>query len=183
MSGLRASSERRSPPKPESTVHLVTQLDTNFEDGGPAKRFHVELFIVHPTLDPAEISTALGLEAHFAHRVGDPRKTPKGGSLAGNYKDTRWRLCVERSTTDQWFTAEVTSLLDRLEPHKAFFANLRRTGGKAGLIIQFLGDGYLSDEIPHAALVKLVELGLGLGIECFVDPQSSAQVLFDKYPF
>ena len=152
----------------------MTQQETDFEDDGPAKRFHVELFIVHPTLDPAEISTALGLEAHFAQRVGDPRKTPNGEPLAGNYRDTRWRHCVERSTTGQWFAAEVTSLLDRLEPHKAFFASLRPTGGKASLIIQFLGDGYLSDEIPHAALVKLVELGLGLGIECFVDPQSGA---------
>jgi len=172
MSGLRAGSERRSPPKRESTVRLVTQQETDFEDDGPAKRFHVELFIVHPTLDPTEISTALGLEAHFAHRVGDPRKTSKGQPLAGNYKDTRWRHCMECSTKDQWFAAEVTSLLDRLEPHKAFFANLRQTGGEASLIVQFLGDGYLSDEIPHAALVKLVALGLGLGIECFVDPQS-----------
>jgi hypothetical protein len=79
---------------------------------------------------------------------------------------------MECSTTDQWFAAEVNSLLDRLEPHKAFFANLRQTGGNASLVVQLLGDGYLSDEIRHAALVKLVELGLGLGIECFVDPQS-----------
>jgi hypothetical protein len=172
MSGLRAGSEQRSPPKRESTVHLVTQQDTRFEDEGPAKRFHIELFIVHPTLDPTEISTALGLEAHFAQRVGDPRKTPQGRPLAGNYKETRWRHCIERSTKDQWFAAEVTSLLDRLEPHKAFFAYLRQTGGQASLIVQFLGDGYLSDEIPHVALVKLVELGLGLGIESFVDPQS-----------
>lgn len=172
MSGLRQALSRGLRQKRESTVRLVTQQDTDFEDEGPAKRFHVELFIVHPTLDPAEISTALGLEAHRAQRVGDLRKTPKGRPLAGNYRDTRWRHCVECSTTDQWFAAEVTSLLDRLEPHKAFFANLRSTGGEAMLIIQFLGDGYLSDEIPHATLVKLVELGLGLGIECYVDPQS-----------
>jgi hypothetical protein len=149
----------------------VTQQDTDLEHKGPAKRFHIELFIVHPTLDPAEISAALGLESHFAQRVGDPRKTPNARPLAGSYRDTRWRHCVECSTTDQWFAAEVMSLLDRLEPHKAFFANLRPTGGEASLIIQFLGDGYLSDEIPHATLVKLVELGLGIGIECFVDSQ------------
>jgi hypothetical protein len=151
----------------------VTHQETDFKnENGPARRFHVELFIVHPTWDPAEISTALGLEARVAHRVGDPRKTPKGTSLAGNYGDTRWRHCVECSTTDQWFAAEVATLLDRLEPHEAFFAKLRSTGGEAILIIQFLADGYLSDVIPHAALVKLVELGLGLGVECYVDPQS-----------
>lgn len=43
-----------------------------------SKRFDVELFIVHPTMDPEEISTALGLDAEFAHRVGDPRKKARG---------------------------------------------------------------------------------------------------------
>lgn len=151
----------------------MTQQDLIDSDlDGVPRRFHVELLIVHPTFVPADISAALGLEADGAHRVGDPRKTPKGTPLSGNYWDTRWRYCVECSVRDQWYATEVTKLVNRLEPHKAFFANLRSTGGKACVIIQFLGDGYLSDEIPHATLAKLVELGLDLGIECYVDPQS-----------
>ena len=151
----------------------MTQQDpTDFEEAGAARRFHVELFIVHPSFDPADIGTTLGLDAHFAHRVGDPRKTPNGRPLAGNYRDTRWRHCVECSVTDQWFAAEVTRLLDRLEPHGAFFADLKSTGGEACIIIQFLGDGYLSDEIPLSTLARMVELGLSLDIECFADPQS-----------
>jgi hypothetical protein len=54
-------------------------------DEGPSRRVDVELFIVHPTMSPAEITAALGIEAHFAHRVGDPRKTPKGLPLEGQY--------------------------------------------------------------------------------------------------
>jgi hypothetical protein len=131
------------------------------------QRFHVELLIKHPALDPADISATLGLEAHHAHRVGDHRKTPKGTPLSGNYQDTRWRYCVECSVPDQWYAAEVTRLLERLEPHKAFFTNLKSTGGNACVIIQFFGDGYFSDEIPHASLAKLVELGLDLAIECY----------------
>lgn len=145
----------------------MTQQDSTDSAGEGARRFHVELFIVHPTLDPADISTALGLEAHFAHRVGDPRRTPKGTPLSGNYPDTRWRHCVECNVTDQWYASEVTRLLDSLEPHKAFFADLKSTGGKACVIIQFFGDGYLSDEIPRATLAKLVELELALAIECY----------------
>jgi hypothetical protein len=146
-------------------------LDSDLE--GVPRRFHVELLIVHPTFVPADISAALGLEADSAHRVGDPRKTPKGTPLSGNYPDTRWRYCVECSVRDQWYAAEVTKLLDRLEPHKAFFADLRSTGGKACIIIQFL-DGYLSDAIPLGALAKMVELGLDLGIESYgtvLEPQ------------
>ncbi|WP_433995663.1 DUF4279 domain-containing protein [Bradyrhizobium tropiciagri] len=123
-------------------------------------------------MDPADISSALGLVAHNSHRVGDLRKTPKGTPLAGNYRDTRWRHCVECSVTDQWYAAEITRLLDRLEPHRAFFADVKSTGGQACIIIQFFGDGYLSDEIMPSTLARLVELGLGLGIECFTGSQS-----------
>jgi hypothetical protein len=136
------------------------------------RRFDVELFIVHPTWEPAEISAALGLEAHFEHRVGDRRNTPRALSAPGNYPDTRWRHCVRCSVRDQWFAAEVTRLVDRLEPHRAFFADLKSTGGRACVIIQFLGDGYFGDEIPRATLAKLVDLELTLAIECFADPQS-----------
>jgi Domain of unknown function (DUF4279) len=130
------------------------------------KRFHVELLIVHPTLDPRDIGEALGLETHFARRVGDPRKTPKGAPLSGTYPDTRWRYCVERIVKDQRFAFEVTRLVDSLEPHKEFFAHITSTGGRASIIVQFV-DGYLSDEIPLATLAKLVELKLGLGLECY----------------
>ena len=49
-------------------------------------------------------------------------------------------------------------LIDRLEPFKAFFANLKSTGGAASIIIQFLGDGYFGDKIPTVTLAKLVDL-------------------------
>jgi hypothetical protein len=111
------------------------------------------------------------MEAHFAHRVGDRKKTPKGTLLSGNYTDTRWRHCVRRSVTDQWFAAEVTRFVDGLQAHKAFFTHVKSTGGKASAIVQFLGDGYFGDEIPRATLAKLVDLELALAIECFVDPQ------------
>jgi hypothetical protein len=46
----------------------------------------IQLFIVHPAMTQAEISDALGLEAHFAHGVGDARRRLKEGCSAGNTK-------------------------------------------------------------------------------------------------
>jgi hypothetical protein len=66
----------------------------------------------------------------------------------------------------------VADFVASLEPHKEFLSSLRETGGSATVIIQFLGDGYLADEIPRTTLAKLGELGLSLGIECFLDPQT-----------
>ncbi len=151
---------------------MTEQRETDDAQADMPRRVDVELFIVHPTLDPKDISDALGLEAHFAHRVGDARKTPAGTSLSGSYPDTRWRHCIRCDVENQWYAAEVTSFIERLEPRRAFFTKLRSSGGRVSLIIQFFGDGYLGDELPVTTLAKLVDLELALAIECFTDPQS-----------
>lgn len=42
----------------------------------------------------------------------------------------------------------------------------------AGRIVQFLGDGYLGDNVPLQTLANMSELQLDFGIECFNVPQS-----------
>ena len=123
-------------------------------------------------MHPAEITAALGLEAHFAHRVGDPRKTPKGTRLEDQYHDTRWRYCIRHELTDQWFADKITAFVNSLTPHKAFLHHLRATGGSAEIVVQFLGDGYLGDTVPLRTLATMTELQLDFGIECFTVPQS-----------
>jgi uncharacterized protein DUF4279 len=139
---------------------------------GTLRRFDVELFIVHPILEPAEITAALGLEGHVVHRVGDRRKTPEGTLLPGNYPDTRWRHSIRRNSRDQWFAQEIVALIERLRPHKGFLSSLRSTGGKACIIVQFLGDGYFGDQITRETLAEMADLQLDFGIECFAVPQS-----------
>jgi uncharacterized protein DUF4279 len=148
---------------------MTRQNAADAADPAP-RRFDLELFIVHPSLDPADIDRALGMEGYFSHRVGDRRTTPKGALLPGVYIDTRWRHSVRHTVTEQWFASQLADFVARLEPHKQFLASLRETGGSTTLIIQFLGDGYLADNIPLATLSKLDGLGLSLGIECFIDP-------------
>lgn len=149
----------------------MTQYDAADVVDPKPRHFDLELFIAHPSLDPADISRALGMVGHFSHRVGDRRITPMGTALAGVHLDTRWRYSVRHTVTQQWFASQLADFVARLEPHKQFLASLRETGGSTTLIIQFLGDGYLADNIPLATLAKLDGLGLSLGIECFVDPQ------------
>src|SRR5712691_4231879 len=139
---------------------------------GALRRFDVELFIVHPSLKPAEITETLGMEAQPAHRVGDRRRTPKGTTLPGNYRDTRWRHSIRYDVEDQWFAETVAEFVDRLQPHKPFIRHLRSTGGRASVIIQFFGDGYFGDEISRETLAKLADLDLDFAIECFSIPQS-----------
>ena len=143
----------------------------NFKEGAP-RRVDVELFIVHPTISPDQISAALGLEGHFAHCVGDPRRTPKGALLEGRYKDTRWRHSIRYDLMDQWFAEKIAAFVDSLVPHKQFLHSVRATGGTAEIIIQFLGDGYFGDSVALDTLAKMTDLQLSFGIECFNLPQS-----------
>jgi len=102
---------------------------------GTSRRFDVALFIVHPSMDPAEITAGLGLEGHFVPPVGAQRKTPSGMLLPGKYRGTRWRHSTRYHVEDQWFAAAVGEFVERLERHKAFFANVRSTGGRAMVIV------------------------------------------------
>jgi hypothetical protein len=132
----------------------------------------VELLVVHPTLDPAGIGAALGLQARFEHHVGKARRTPKGTPLPGTHRETRWLHSTRHAVEDQWFAAPLVDLVSRLEARKSFLVELRSTGGRASVIIRFLGDGHFGDRIPAASLAKLSDLGLDLEIECFSVPQT-----------
>ncbi len=70
------------------------------------------------------------------------------------------------------FALEVESFVEALEPRRAFLDELRSTGGRASLILCFLGDGYLGDDLSSELLKRMVDLGLTLGIECFAARQT-----------
>jgi hypothetical protein len=150
---------------------MSADANLDFDEGSP-RRVDVELFIIHPTMTPADITAALGLESDVEHRVGGQRKTPKGTLLGGTYPDTRWRHCIRLELRNQWFADKIALLLDRLTPHREFFGHVRATGDRAAIIIQFLGDGYLGDSVSSETLGRLVELQLDFDIECYAVPQS-----------
>lgn len=139
--------------------------------GVTLKRFQIDLLIIHPSLDPAEISASLQLNAQFQHRVGDQRYTPTGTKLSGAHPDTRWRYTERHETEGQHFVPQLEGFVDALHRHKAYFSHLASAGGSMTIVVNFLGDGYFGDQIPAKTLAKLSELNLNLGIEVFTDEQ------------
>lgn len=135
----------------------------NLIDDG--RRFCVALLIIHPTIDPDEITNVLGLEPKVQHRVGDRRATPKGAPLPGSYGRTDWRHSRIYRARGQHFSNQVETFAKQLLPHKSFLRRVTSTGGTAEIIVSFLGDGYHGDTIPVAALRDFAEIGLSLGLE------------------
>lgn len=55
-----------------------------------AYEFTVSLRIRHPTIDPAKISAALGIEPQHIWRAGEPRCDAAGVELGGAHHDSYW---------------------------------------------------------------------------------------------
>src|SRR5262249_40422598 len=140
------------------------------DEEGAACRFYLDLFIVHPSINPDEITAALGLEPSHARRFGEKRATPKGRLLEGTYPDSRWRHSVRHEIKGRFFARKIDELLDQLLPHRDFLHQLRTTGGQATLIVYFI-DGYFTDSISNETLSKVVDLGMDLAIECLMEPR------------
>jgi hypothetical protein len=158
----------------------MSDPDERHLEDGFRRRFDIELFVVHPTIDPREITTALGLEASIVHRAGDRRTTPDGAVLEGTYRDTRWRHSIRHEVKDQFFAKKVEEFVNRLVPYREFLHHLRATGGRATLIVQFLGDGYFGDKIGGDTLARMVDLQLDCGVECFTTPQRTSGKYHDR---
>jgi uncharacterized protein DUF4279 len=135
-------------------------------------RFYLDLFIVHPSIDPGEITAALGLEPSNVHRFGDRRATPKGRLLEGTYPDSSWIHSVRHEIKGRFFANKIDEFLNRLLPHRDFLHQLRSTGGQATLIVYFI-DGYFADSIANKTLSKVVELQMDWGIECLMTPEEA----------
>jgi hypothetical protein len=126
----------------------------------------MRLLVIHPDADPGDITRATGLTPSRAWRCGEPRSTPQGTQLEGEWSDTRWSHTFE---LDKEATIEraIASAIAILAVASQFLASLRQTGGTVELIISLPGDAYQGASIGVERLKALAELGVGLGIEVF----------------
>jgi hypothetical protein len=99
----------------------------------PDYKFCVSLNISHPDIEPGKISEEVDLQPHQAHKKGEPRYTPKGRRLNGNYESMFWRHDFadgeKLDSSDILFEEFIEARNIELSHHKAFFQNLRKSGG------------------------------------------------------
>ncbi|MBX3568687.1 MAG: hypothetical protein KF914_11565 [Rhizobiaceae bacterium] len=97
-----------------------------------ASRFKVSLCFWHPSIDPEDITRALGLASVSALKVGVPRTTPKGAPLEGVCRESYWytRL-IEGTSPPQELAEELDRIVDDLMVHRSFFDRMRDEGGRS----------------------------------------------------
>ncbi|WP_111977846.1 hypothetical protein [Algibacillus agarilyticus] len=134
----------------------------------PDYKFCVSLKISHPEIEPEDISKELNLAPHIAHKIGEPRITPNGRRLKGNYESMFWtfdfcngdRLDAE----DILFEEFVAARNNELAKHKSFFEKLRVTGGTIEYFVGWFSVGSINMNIYLEPPVLKSTADLGISI-------------------
>ena len=68
--------------------------------------FELSLRIRHPSVDPAELSRELALDAEHSFRAGDPRRSRGDASPASVYAESYWLGTLDPTSwpADAWFS-------------------------------------------------------------------------------
>jgi hypothetical protein len=68
--------------------------------------FELSLRIRHPSVDPAELSRELSLEAEHSFRAGEPRRLRSDGTSASVYGESYWLGTLDPTSwpADAWFS-------------------------------------------------------------------------------
>jgi hypothetical protein len=99
--------------------------------------FTISLRIRHPTIDPARITEALGIQPQHTWKAGEPRRDPVGVQLEGDYRDSYWmaRLMDHPQLSSEALSVETVLVrtLDQLRRSHDFLGQLNSNGGVSEL--------------------------------------------------
>ena len=134
-----------------------------------AYEFTVSLRIRHPTIDPATITAALGIQPQHTWRAGQPRRDPAGVELGGTHHDSYWtgRLMEEPQLSSDGVSVEgvILKTLSHLRRAQSFLEQLNAEGGLAELLVSLDAQDDFRLELPADSLTVLGRLHLAIALD------------------
>jgi hypothetical protein len=155
-------------------------------DLGPCS---VSLRIRHPSCDPHEITSELGLKPDHSWACGETRRSEGGLALGGVRHESYWTASLPGVSVAQWQTSETSPNLPQLTPgatgdlpgamaqlqmqlqimaqirrNRAFLERLISEGGQVTFVVEVEAAG-ISFRLDPALMKQLGALGVGLEFE------------------
>lgn len=131
--------------------------------------FTVSLRIRHPTIDPAVITDAVGIESQHSWRAGLPRRDAAGAEIGGTHHDSYWmgRLMAEPllSCGDVSVETVILQTLNQMRRAQAFLERLNDEGGVAELLVSLYARDAFRLELPPDTLTLLGKLHLAVALD------------------
>jgi len=136
--------------------------------------FTISLRIRHPTIDPAMITTTLGIQPQHTWRVGQPRCDPAGAEVGGVHHDSYWmgRLMDEPQLSSDRVSVErvILTTLSQLRRSQSFLEQMNAEGAVAALLVSLYAREDFRLEFPSDCLTLLGRMHLAVAFE--VHPHS-----------
>ncbi|REJ85905.1 MAG: DUF4279 domain-containing protein, partial [Planctomycetota bacterium] len=131
-----------------------------------ARSFKITLIVTHPSIDPAEISRAIGLTPVRTTRGGAPRTTPTGQPLAGEYQFSCWKYEFDVQAADE-LSHVLETLVDELQCNRPFFHRVVQQGGTVELFCGVFADGNWDEVLSHALMRALAALHVDVRLDVY----------------
>ncbi len=133
--------------------------------------YSIQLRIWHPTEHPDVFTKILQIEPNKISAVGEPRRTPKGRILKGNYKESYWwgnPLNIRGySSSDTCAEDSLSKVIEHLAPHASFFETICNEGGKVLLEIYSYGEDNYAFVFPPKLLTRCANANLSLVLDVY----------------
>jgi hypothetical protein len=146
---------------------------TSSDEFGPRTHYHfrISLRVRHPTMDPAEITEALGIEPERSWKAGDARQTPKGTPLAGFNRDTYWMAGVAAGCWPVEINDAIGDALKKLVPYRSFLHLIRAEGGVVELFVGWAFENQSGGVLAHQCLALAGDLQVDLSLDIYSPEQ------------
>ena len=147
--------------------------------------FSIALRVRHPSIDPAEVTSRLGIEPQHAWRVGEPRRVDDDDAGSAVHRETYWvgllpppRLVgpalapwLEPATAERLRDAanvpqaSLYFTLLKMKRSAGFWREFAEQGGTVECLLQVHKADRFQLDLSQALLLALVDLRITLSIE------------------
>jgi hypothetical protein len=137
---------------------------------GRVATFSISLLFRHPSVDPASVTAALGVQPTTQARVGDNvRPAVDGTPRRGTERESAWGVRAKFYEKEPDIGELVTAFLQPFVAHAAFMRDLAAGSTVATIDLEFPGQFHFGGALEPAVLHTIADMGLMLGIEVFPD--------------
>ncbi len=141
--------------------------------------FAVSLTIRHPSVDPQEITRALGFEPQHSWKAGEKRRTAQGRQLEGRYHESYWTGEFRELDASLRGVVEIEAVLlqavVQLRRSQQFLSRLQSEGATVELYVEAAGGTEFTVALSPQLTAMLARSGFSLVFTVHADAQLAEQ--------
>jgi hypothetical protein len=139
------------------------------------ENFTVSLSIRHPSIDPQEITQALGFEPQHSWKAGERRRTAQGQLLEGTYHESYWTGEFGELDASLRGVVEVEAVvlqaLVQLRRSQKFLTRLQSEGATLELYVEVAGGNEFTFVLSPQLTSMLARSGVSVALKVHADAQ------------